>query len=385
MRWNDEKNVLKSLILPVISLLLVTGCGDKEDHFETAKKNMQELKSYSMNIDVEMSMNMGGITINLPITLNSDVDVTNKMSKMEVSGELAGNSLSSTTYIDGSDANRVIQYSSRDNTTWEVTEVKDNNNQVNNLVNPNNIKEIKSDDKDYYIYEATLDKDKMSGIMDNDLADNNMMGSIDITNNIVFKYYINKKTKYVEKIVAELIDIMNVTDEESGQEVKLTKLNFEIKFTNFNEVEKIVIPENVKNSSSKPDTNEAKTMKCHISRNQSGVEFDFSYFADYEGNYVTNIRSDERITSSDNSILETYKKAFEETYAPFADVEYYDYSIKIDGNTLISTTDINYSKIDVEKVIEIDSSSSLLIKNGKININDLKRTYESIGASCEIE
>lgn len=379
-----KRNILK-VLLPVISLLLVTGCGEKEDYFETAKKNMQELESYSMDIDIEMGIDMGGITIDMPITLNSDVDVTNRMSKMVVSSELAGSSFSSTIYVDGTDENNMIQYSSDDDTNWEVTEVNDNNNQVNDLVNPDNIKEIKSDDKDYYVYEATLDKDKMSGIIDNDLADNNIMGSIDITNNIVFKYYINKKTKYVEKIVAELTDVFDITDEESGQQAKLTKLNFEIKFSNFNKVEEIVIPDDAKNFNVKPDDGDAKTMKCHLSKTQSGDEFDLSYFADYEGNYVTNIRSDERITSNDSNALETYKKSIEQTYAPFDNIEYYDYSVSIDGNTLISTTDIDYSKIDINKVIEIDSSSRALIKNGKININDLKKVYESMGTTCEME
>lgn len=380
-----KKDILKLLILPVIVLLLVTGCGNKEDRFETAKKNMQELKSYSMNVDVEMSMNMGGITVNLPITLNSDVDITNKMSKMVISGELAESNFSSTTYVDGTDENNIIQYSSNDGTTWQMLETQNNDNQVSNLVNPNNIKEIKSDDKDYYVYEATLDKDQMSGILDRKLTDNDMMGSIDITDNIVFKYYINKKTKYVDKIVANLKDIMDVTDEESGQKVKLTKLNFEIKFSNFNEVDKIVIPDDVKNSSIESENGDIKTMKCHISKNQSGAEFDLNYFADYKGLYVMNIRSDERITTDDDNVLATYKKKVEETYAPFDAVEYYNYNVEIDGNTLVSTTDIDYSKIDVDRVIEIDPSSSSLIKNGKININTLKKTYETIGATCEME
>lgn len=380
-----KKNMFKTLMLPVISLLLITGCGEKEDYFETAKKNMQELKSYSMDINIEMGMDIGGITVNLPMTLNSDVDITNKMSKMSISGELMGNSLFSTTYIDGSDENHVIQYFSSDGTTWEMTESKDNNNQVNNLVDANNIKKIKSDDKDYYVYEATLDKEQMSSIIDEDLTDNDMMGSIDITDNIVFKYYINKKTKYVEKIVANLTDIMDVTDEESGQKVKLTKLNFEIKFSNFNEVPEIIIPNDAKNSSIKIDNSDIKTMKCHLSKNQSGAEFDLSYFADYKGSYVTNIRSNEKIVSNDTSILETYKSQVEKSYAPFDEVEYYNYSVKIDGDTLISTTDIDYSKIDIDQVLEIDPSSSALIKNGKININTLKKAYESIGATCEME
>ncbi len=380
-----KKNILKSLVLPAISLLLITGCGEKEDYFETAKNNMQELKSYSMDINIEMGMDVGGITVNLPINLNTDVDVDNRMSKMTISSELMGNNISSTTYVDGTDENHIIQYSSNDGTTWQMIEVQNDDNQLNNLVNPDNIKQIESDDENYYVYEATLVKDQMSGIINKNLTDNDMVGSIDITDNIVFKYYINKKTKYVEKIVANLTDIMDVTDEESGQKVKLTKLNFEIKFSNFNEIKNIVIPDAVKKSSTELEDGTIKTMKCHLSKTESGALFDLSYFADYKGSYVTNIRSNEKIASDNTSTLETYKQMVEQNYEPFDEVEYYNYSVKIDGDTLISTTDIDYSKIDIDKVLQIDPSSSALIKNGKININTLKKAYESIGATCDME
>jgi len=60
-----------------------------------------------------------------------------------------------------------------------------------------------------------------------------------------------------------------------------------------------------------------------------------------------------------------------------------NYGISVDGNTLTSTVDIDYAKIDTKKMIEIDSANGQLIKDGKIKLEDLKSAYETIGASCE--
>ena len=65
-------------------------------------------------------------------------------------------------------------------------------------------------------------------------------------------------------------------------------------------------------------------------------------------------------------------------------LNYNKYNVtEINGNTFTSTVDIDYEKIDTEKLISIDSSNSQLIKNGKIDINDIKNIYESIGATCK--
>ena len=70
-------------------------------------------------------------------------------------------------------------------------------------------------------------------------------------------------------------------------------------------------------------------------------------------------------------------------YSPYKDVEHYEYNVDISGNTLTSTTKIDYSKIDTDQLIEIDSANGTLIKDGKINIEDIRSAYESVGATCE--
>lgn len=128
---------------------------------------------------------------------------------------------------------------------------------------------------------------------------------------------------------------------------------------------------------------EEKIMSCKKTADQAGLKMDLSYKVTYKGNDVTNVESTEKVTSEDNAILEAYKEQVEKLYSSYADVEHYDYNVTIDGNTLTSKTDIDYSKIDTDKMIEIDSANGALIKDGKININDIKSYYEALGVTCE--
>lgn len=129
---------------------------------------------------------------------------------------------------------------------------------------------------------------------------------------------------------------------------------------------------------------ETKVLTCSRSATVTeGVKMELSYKATYKGDYVEVIETEEKIISDNTSILDTYKTAVEKMYAPYKDIEHYNSSVKVDGNTLISTTKINYAKIDTDKLIEIDSANKSLIKDGKIKIEDVRSMYETVGAICE--
>ncbi len=126
-----------------------------------------------------------------------------------------------------------------------------------------------------------------------------------------------------------------------------------------------------------------KTMTCTRTMNQSGIKFDFNYTVDYKDDYVMNLKTVEKVISDNAEILESYKEQVEAIYAPYDGIEYYDYDVKIDGDTLTSTLNINYSKIDTDKMIEVDATNKKIIKDGKIKLADVESTYKKMGFSCE--
>lgn len=130
-------------------------------------------------------------------------------------------------------------------------------------------------------------------------------------------------------------------------------------------------------------SSEEKTMTCTRTMNQSGMKTNLNYKVTYSGDYVNRVQSEESIETSDTTTLNTYKEQIEKIYTPYKDVKYYTYNVTIDGNKLVSTVDINYTKIDTKKLIEIDSANSQLINDGKVKLSSVKSLYEQLGATCK--
>ena len=126
-----------------------------------------------------------------------------------------------------------------------------------------------------------------------------------------------------------------------------------------------------------------KTLKCSRTLNQSGIKMDLNYNIKYKGNYVTVVKSEEKIVSDDKETLEAYKEQLEKTTETVSKIDYYDHDVKIDGDTLTSTITIDYTKIDTDKLIETDSSLKQLIKKGKVSVKDIKSLYSQLGITCE--
>ena len=126
-----------------------------------------------------------------------------------------------------------------------------------------------------------------------------------------------------------------------------------------------------------------KVMSCSYKSTQNNVKMDLSYTVNYKGNNVINVKSVEKIESDDSEVLHDYKVMVEEMYAPYSNISNYTYEIDVNGNTLTSTTNINYKKINLNDMIEIDPNIQQLIKDNNINIDLMKLSYENLGLTCK--
>lgn len=136
-------------------------------------------------------------------------------------------------------------------------------------------------------------------------------------------------------------------------------------------------------SKSNDIVNNGNVMTCTRSVNKNGMKTSLNYKVYYEGDDVTRIKSEESIQMENNQSLKGYKEQIEKVYEPYKNVKFYNYNIAIRGNKLISKVDINYSKIDTNKLIEIDKANSQIITDGKIKVSSVKSLYEKLGATCK--
>ena len=98
-----------------------------------------------------------------------------------------------------------------------------------------------------------------------------------------------------------------------------------------------------------------KVLKCtRKTTEQDNLTTSFKYSIYYAGEYVTKTVAIEKVTSEDDDILKTYKEAYEKVFSNYKDIDYYDNEVKKEGNTVSTTTVVDYRKVDVNKIIEIE-------------------------------
>lgn len=110
-----------------------------------------------------------------------------------------------------------------------------------------------------------------------------------------------------------------------------------------------------------------------------------SYRVSSKDGYVTKLDTVEVIISNSKEVLKTYQENLENVYRDYRGIKHYSNKIRIEDNKLISTTKVDYDKIDTEQLIKIDRNNASAIENGKVKVSVLKEAYEQLEAVCKIE
>lgn len=131
------------------------------------------------------------------------------------------------------------------------------------------------------------------------------------------------------------------------------------------------------------DNEKTGSFTCTQKMDLEGASTDNVYTVNYKGDYVTSVKTVETVKSSDKTILESVKSRVEELYSNFDDFKYFDYKVEINGDTLTSTVNANYEKMDLNKLLELDASMKSVVKDGKISVNDIKVLYAASSITCE--
>ncbi len=124
------------------------------------------------------------------------------------------------------------------------------------------------------------------------------------------------------------------------------------------------------------------TMICTYTNKTDIYNISTKYEIKFTDRIVNNLYTEEIIEADDEKMLSEYKTSLDLVYSKYLNLKYYDNSVSIKGNKLVSKTNINYKKIDISKFIAIDNSNRKLLTNNKLELKKLKKAYREKGARC---
>lgn len=129
--------------------------------------------------------------------------------------------------------------------------------------------------------------------------------------------------------------------------------------------------------------NSRNVMKCSYKSKDSDKTISLSYKVKHKGSKVLAVKSVEKVTSNDKSIIDSYKEDVEDFYEPFKYVDNYSYKIKSNNKSITVNTSIDYSKIDLNEMMMIDPDIEQLMEDGYIDLDLMKISYENLGLECK--
>lgn len=125
------------------------------------------------------------------------------------------------------------------------------------------------------------------------------------------------------------------------------------------------------------------TRDAYTTDDNTNVDINYDLYYD-DDDYLQILNSTEKITSSDKEVLDKYEEAYKKIYKVYDDVEYYDNLVIRKDDSVTSTTTINYGKIDMDKILEIEGTeNNVKVVDGKIKISDWKNFAKKYGTICK--
>ncbi|MBQ9019431.1 MAG: DUF1307 domain-containing protein [Bacilli bacterium] len=124
----------------------------------------------------------------------------------------------------------------------------------------------------------------------------------------------------------------------------------------------------------------------HCTREASITDGDVSLNYDifYTGDILNILKSEEKIISASEEVLDTYEKAYRDIFQHYDGFEYYDTSVTRGDTTVVSSITINYDKIDIDKLIALEGEEDSVFQNKKPLVSKWLEFAKKFGTKCEL-
>lgn len=116
---------------------------------------------------------------------------------------------------------------------------------------------------------------------------------------------------------------------------------------------------------------------------EEGLEVDLSYIVDYKRGNILKLRSISKVTSSNSDKLDIYEEAYRGVASHYKGLDQYMTKVIRDSNSVTYDTTINYAKIDIKKLLEIEGEEDNIIIGNKAKLSLWLDLAGKVGTVCE--
>ena len=247
----------KWLAALLISVLALTGCGKTEENasevLDTARKQMNELSNYSMKMEMKMGLKAEGMTMEVPVVVDAQIDEKSGTAKMTTTASMFGMEFSTEGYTQVVDGKTITYTKGNFELEGEQVWTKETSDEpagygefVAITEYGTKVEKKKSDDKNANHYQITISKDKMKELMSESsslMGDGMDLSDYDIKNDVIVDVYVEKNSNNITKLSMDLKEVISLEDMEVEMEISDCMLTFT--FSEFYKVGTITIPEDV--------------------------------------------------------------------------------------------------------------------------------------------
>lgn len=116
---------------------------------------------------------------------------------------------------------------------------------------------------------------------------------------------------------------------------------------------------------------------------KEGINVNLSYEIYYKGEVLTKLEATEEVETADVEVQNQYENAYKSIHSNYEGLKYYNTSVTKKDNKITSKIIIDYEKIDVDKLIEIEGEEDNIFENKIPKVDKWKSLAKSIGTTCE--
>ena len=123
---------------------------------------------------------------------------------------------------------------------------------------------------------------------------------------------------------------------------------------------------------------------CARAGSVNGGTVQLEYDIYYKGENLTMLVANERVISEDQDLLDTYEKAYNDVNKDYENLDNYKVEVTRDHNSVLSYSEIDFEKVDINQLIKLEGEQDNIYENGKAKVEKWKSFAKKFGTECEV-